>query len=398
MNKILKTKILLIIAILLATPLSLFTVSKTAIAEGGCVEGFSVYATNNRTSVSSVDTHIGYGNNTTVYGQPGDSFSFELYIDTYGFEFYQTPVADVATNSGSAPAGVFTKYFGVTPPPSINHLDFRSTPPINSPNYSSGWLKADFTLGSFDDYIDLTAACDEPTGGNPEHNPVPAWAQIVFAADTPTPDFSLSCMPASTTIAAGSPTSYNLTTTAQNGFNSPITFSPATILPNAANPPSINYTGNGQTPTPNATTVANVTTTSSTTLAPPSAPYRLNFTATGGGKTHSCITELAVTPGAPHFTLSIAPNTTNSIKGNTVSYTVTSTCATGFSGPINLAAASLFTGLTYTFKRGETTIVSMNCADSVTLVVGNTGALPPNQLSTPQTRLGKTITVTGTEN
>lgn len=106
------------------------------------------------------------------------------------------------------------------------------------------------------------------------------------------PDFSLSCTPPSTTIVAGSNTSFNLSTTAVDGFNSAVTFSHS-FNPNSGTLPSVSYVNNGA--VPSATTTANITTSGSTTPA----VYTITFTGNGGGKTHQCNVTLTVSPNPP---------------------------------------------------------------------------------------------------
>ncbi len=204
------------------------------------------------------------------------------------------------------------------------------------------------------------------------------------------PDFTLSCSPSTQSIVVGGATTYALSTTGVNGFNSQVNFS-ASVVPNVANGPSINFSNNNQ--FPDATTTAAVSTTGST----PANTYTITFTGTGGGQTHDCIGQLVVNPTPPPppgFDLTITPATTDTLKGTSPTYTVSATCTGGFSGPIqNLSATSEYTNLTYTFSNSQ-----IACGSSVTLTIGNTSAVPQGQLSTPQTRLPKTITVQGQGN
>lgn len=104
---------------------------------------------------------------------------------------------------------------------------------------------------------------------------------------TRTPDFSLSCSPATQTITAGSSASFNLDTTAINGFNSPVSFTHAFSNPSGTLP-SITYSNNGA--VPSATTVALITTTGSTTPG----TYTITFTGTGGSQSHACPGEVTL--------------------------------------------------------------------------------------------------------
>ena len=198
-------------------------------------------------------------------------------------------------------------------------------------------------------------------------------------------NFTLSCTPASATINAGGSTSFNISTTAQNGFNSPVTVS-HTFSPSSGTLPFVSYANNGQIPP--AVTTATITTTQATTPA----NYTITFTATGGTVTKQCNVQLVVNPAPTgSYNLTVTPDNTQVLKGNNAVFTVTAVCTGTAAGPItSLAASSPFTNLTYQFSSS-----SVNCGSSVTLTVGNTGSISPSQFSTPQERLEQTIQVTG---
>ncbi len=202
----------------------------------------------------------------------------------------------------------------------------------------------------------------------------------------PVPTFTVSCSPSTQTITAGGSTSFNLSTTPQNGFSSGVTFSHG-FSPSSGTLPGISYTNNGA--VPSSTTTANISTSTSTTVG----TYTITFTGSGGGQSSGCSVTLTVNAApAGTYTLSISPSSADVLKGNSQAYTVSATCTGGLAGPITaLSANSGFSNLSYTFS--NTTI---NCGGSVTLTITNTGNVPSNQLSTPQSRLGQTLTVTGT--
>ncbi len=203
----------------------------------------------------------------------------------------------------------------------------------------------------------------------------------------PAPNFSISCTPASTTITAGSSTSFNLSTTAQNGFNSNVNFTHS-ISPNAGNVPGISYSNNNRVPP--ATTTATISTSASTTPA----TYNIIFTATSGSITKQCSVQLIVNaqPAQPAFTLSVTPANRDALRtAGSQAYNVTANCS-NMNGPITgLQASSPFSGLSYSFS--STTVA---CGGTVTLTVGNLGSVPNGQLSDPQQRLPQNISVTGT--
>ncbi len=202
-----------------------------------------------------------------------------------------------------------------------------------------------------------------------------------------TEDFSLSCSPATATVTQGSSTSYSLITTAENGFNSPVTFT-SSITGSGNHPTYVTYTNNNATPSAVTTAVVG------TSIATSANLFTITFTGTGGGVTKTCQTQLQVNAQPPGFSLAVSPSSTSVVKGANAVYTVTANCTGSFSGPVtNLAASSFYTNVTYTFSSS-----SVACGQSVTLTVNNTTAVPSNQLSTPQSALSQTITVTGQGN
>lgn len=203
-----------------------------------------------------------------------------------------------------------------------------------------------------------------------------------------TPDFSLSCSPSTQTITAGGTTSFNLSTTAANGFASPVTFS-SSISPSTAVPPTVSFTNNGA--TPSATTTAVINTVETTTAN----TYTLTFTGTGGGQSHQCQTDLVVNAAPGNFHIDVTPDLTNVTKtSGSKNFNVTISCVGSFAGPVTeLSASSPYTGLSYNFSS-----TTANCGQTVTLTVGNLSSVPQNQLSTPQERKGQIITVRGRGN
>ncbi len=197
-----------------------------------------------------------------------------------------------------------------------------------------------------------------------------------------TQDFTFTCNTLSKTVTAGSSTIFDTTATAVNGFNSPVTVSVTSGLPSGASSTPV-------TVTPTAVASVPVSTTSST----PAGPSDLTFTATGGGKTHTCVSQLIVTTGAPYLvSLSIAPQSSSILVGATQAYTsqasysngtnatVTNTTVFGSSDK-NIASGTgaVFTGeadgevtITGTYTEGAITV-----ADTASLIVGDgdTGGL-----------------------
>src|SRR5215472_17114050 len=113
---------------------------------------------------------------------------------------------------------------------------------------------------------------------------VPSLANFVQV--TPgTPDFSVSASPSSQTVAPGNGTTYNVTVSASNGFNSSVSFS-ISGLPSGAtgtfSPSSVQGSGSS---------TLSITASSAT----PTGSYPLTITATSGTLTHSTQMTLVVT-------------------------------------------------------------------------------------------------------
>ncbi len=229
------------------------------------------------------------------------------------------------------------------------------------------------------------------TGGECEI--VPGYVNIRINSGTPPdPTFTCSVSPSTQTIDPGSNTSYNISTTPLNGFNSPVTFT-ASLSPSSGTLPTVSFTNNGQVPA--ATTTANVSSTGSTS----SGTYTITFTGNGGGKSAQCNpTQLVVNPAPPNFELTLSPSTgvtpdapNRSNIGTSPVFTVFANCTGGFSGPVfNLAASSTFTGLTVTL--GAT---SLACGATTTLTISNTGNIPSNQQSSIVNIISESLSVTG---
>jgi len=109
--------------------------------------------------------------------------------------------------------------------------------------------------------------------------------------DLANPDFSISALPTSRTITPGSSTSYTVSLTSQNGFNSSVTLS-ASVSPLVSSGPSCLFSKNPLTPTDSST--MNVSTSSST----PAGTYIITITAEGGGNVKTSQVTLTVESSA----------------------------------------------------------------------------------------------------
>ncbi|RLF97485.1 hypothetical protein DRN58_08720, partial [Thermococci archaeon] len=98
------------------------------------------------------------------------------------------------------------------------------------------------------------------------------------------PDFTISATPSSRTVVRGGSTTYTVSLTSQNGFNSSVSLGISGL------PSGCTHNFNPGSVTPTGSSTLTVTTSTST----PTGTYTLTITGTGGGKTHSTQIELIV--------------------------------------------------------------------------------------------------------
>lgn len=183
------------------------------------------------------------------------------------------------------------------------------------------------------------------------------FALVEDAISTTTPDFSISASPSSQSVVSGSGTSYTVTITATNGFNSSVGLT-VSGLPTGAtgtfNPTSV--TGSG-------TSTLSVSTSTST----PAGSYTLTITGTSGSLQHSTTVSLVV----EDFTIAASPSSQTVTAGNSTNYTATVGSVNGFSGTVTLSASGLPTGASANFNPA-----SVNGAGSSTMTVTTLTSTP----------------------
>jgi len=173
-------------------------------------------------------------------------------------------------------------------------------------------------------------------------------------AQLSTPDFTFVCNTLSKTVTAGSSTVYDTTVTAQNGFNSSVTVSITSGLPAGASHTPVTLTPASS---PGSVASVPVTTSSST----PVGTYNLTFDATGGGKSHTCTSQLVVTNGTPTLiSLDVTPSSSNILVGATQVYAASAQYSDGSSAVVTSST---------TFSSSDTAIASLQSAPST--FIGN---------------------------
>ncbi len=188
-----------------------------------------------------------------------------------------------------------------------------------------------------------------------------------------TPDFSLSALPTSLSIATGSNGTSTITITPKNGFTGSVTLS-------ASGMPTGVTAAFGTNPA-TATSVLTLTASSTATLG----TSTITITGTSGALTHTTTVALTVsTTVTPDFSLSASPNTLTIAQGSSGSSTVTVTPQSGFTGSVNLSASGLPTGVTAAFGTNPTmttSVLTLTASSSATAgmstvtITGTSGAL-----------------------
>jgi len=173
-----------------------------------------------------------------------------------------------------------------------------------------------------------------------------------------TPDFSLTATPAVQTVVVGNTANYTATVAALNGYAGTVNLSVSGLPAGASplfTPPSV--TGSGS-------SGLAITTTAGTT---PSGSYPLVITATDGVLTHTANVTLVVS----NFVISASPASQTVLQGNSTSYTVSLTTATGYVGTVSFSVSGLPTSTTPVFSP-----TSLTASGTTTLIISTSGTSP----------------------
>ncbi len=225
----------------------------------------------------------------------------------------------------------------------------------------------------------VTTATTTPTGTYPltvrGANGTLSHSAPATLVVNPAPDFSLSAAPSSRSIGGSvSSTTYSITVTPINGFNSPVSLS--------ASGPLIGALG---TFSPNPATASSTLTVS---IMPntPAGTYTLTLTGTSGGLSHSTSVTLIVNAD---FSLSASPTSRTINHGQSTTYSITITALNGFTGSVVLSISGI--------PAGSSTSFTPNPAAASSVLTVNTGGATPSgtyTLTISGTGGGKTHTVT----
>jgi hypothetical protein len=161
-------------------------------------------------------------------------------------------------------------------------------------------------------------------------------------------DYSLSVIPASVTVTAGSAASYTVNIARSGGFSGGVTFSISGLPAGASG-----------TFTPNPATANSSALSITTTTATAAGSYVFTVTGVSGTLSHTATATLVVqAQPAGNFTLAITPaSVTVQSNGGTATYTVNITRTT-FTSSISFSVSGLPAGVTATFNPNPTTASS----------------------------------------
>ena len=172
------------------------------------------------------------------------------------------------------------------------------------------------------------------------------------ANGTPTssPDFSLSCSPASVTVQQGNSGTSTCTVSSSGGYSSPVSLSCGSLpagVTCAYNPGSVTPPANGN---------ASSTLTVSVGGSVPTGGYSFQAVGSDGTLTRTFNMSLTVTGApVPDFGISASPSSVSVAQGGTGTSTITVSSLNGFNSAVGLSASGLPGGVTASFAPGTVT-------------------------------------------
>jgi kumamolisin len=261
-------------------------------------------------------------------------------------------------------------------------------PTIYAQNVTSSY-GADFhdiTSGTSGSYSAVTGY-DLVTGwGSPNSGLIAA----LTGSTTQTPAFTISASPTAVSVAAGSSGGSTITTAVSGGFNSAVALS-ASGAPSGVtvgfSPTSIGAPGSGT-----SSVTFNV---ASGTAA---GTYPITITGTGGGLTQSTTVSLTVTSGvAAGFTVTASPGSITVARSASGSATITTAVSGSFNSAITLSASGQGNQQTVTFNPSSIAVPGSGTS-TMTVRVGRSASIGSHTITVTATGGGITHTTTVTLN
>jgi hypothetical protein len=154
------------------------------------------------------------------------------------------------------------------------------------------------------------------------------------------PDFSVTAMPASLSVAQGSSGSSTISTTVSNGFNSAVSLSVSGL------PTGVTASFSSSTIAAPGSGSSTLTFTASTGAT--AGTTNVTVTASGGSVTHTATIALTVTQ--PDFSVAASPTSVSVVQGSSGTSTISTTVSGGFNSGVALSASGLPSGVTASFS------------------------------------------------
>jgi uncharacterized membrane protein len=155
------------------------------------------------------------------------------------------------------------------------------------------------------------------------------------------PDFTISALPVSLSVAQGKSGTSAITTAISGGFNSAITLS-ATGVPTGT---TVSFSPNPIAAPGSGTSTMTITVGANTAIG----TYPITVSGSGGSVQHSTTVTLTVTAPA-NFTIAASPNSVTVVQGNQGISTITTTISGGFNSAITLSATGVPIGTSVSFS------------------------------------------------
>ncbi len=340
----------------------------------------STSSSGSATTTNATDLIFGANLVQTLTTGPGSGFSTRMLTQPDGDIAEDRMVTATGSYSATAPvnpSGAWIMQMVAFRTPSLGSFTISASPTtLNIAQGNQGTSTITTTVsGGFSSAISLSAS-GVPTGTtvgfNPQTIPAPGSGQstmsiTVGGSTTPGtypitvtgngggtqksttvtltvtagPNFTISALPTTLSIAQGNQGTSTITATVSGGFSNSISLSASGI------PTGTTVGFNPQTiPAPGSGTSTMTITVGGGTLT---GSYPITVTGNGGGTQKTTTVTLTVT-AASTFTISASPSSLSVMQGNQGTSAITTTVSGGFSGAISLSASGVPTGTTVGFN------------------------------------------------
>jgi len=272
-----------------------------------------------------------------------------------------TPTS-VATNT---PVPTSTRVPTATSTPTPTATSTRAPTATNTPTPTATSTRAPTLTNT---PVPTATSTRAPTVTN---TPMPTATSM--SSPTLIPDYSISVSPSSQAMAAGTAVSYQVTLTAYNGYNSPVTLSVSGLPAGAA----AQFSSNPVTPSAGgATSVLSITPGAAT----PAGTFTLALVGKGtkiGESPHGATITLNVSDASnvARFSMVVSPSWLLVRQNAAGNYTVRVTSSGGFSSPVSLSVSGLPKGAMATFSTNPIVPSPGGSTSTLTINAGNSSGM-----------------------